>query len=347
MAPLKRGIPRYQSGTADVLDEGLQRPVRPVPPTTLPVPAATYVPVPVPPRTVLEGPRPEIPTTGFGQLMAGDFAAARDNPASSPVTHELGKFLQNYSTGARAGSLGPIASPMERLINMFAGDKAVTTPAIREQDAISKVLNNPLVQEHVRRDPNALAAAEKDPGYFAKLVQLPEYVDHMKRMQGFHVEAAKDPRIHPDDVPKTAKLAADANATPGQINALLKPELYSKEEFHKAIHGMPAQAVQMLFGAQLAHVVTPQEALARQYFGTVQKNYKTAAEKVAEMEGQNAEAIKAGKNPPHSAGSWFGDSPLDIARKNMKMWETKLMEDMAAAIGVTGKPYPTPLKLKD
>jgi hypothetical protein len=103
------------------------------------------------------------------------------------------------------------------------------------------------------------------------------------------------------------------------------------------------QAVQMLFGQQLAHVITPQEALTKQYFNQLHKNYTTAAEKVAAMEAENALAIKERRNPPYQS-TFFGKSPLDQMREEMQMWEKKIMEDRAAAIGVTGKPYPTPMK---
>jgi hypothetical protein len=361
---LKRGIPRYQSGTADVPApertfrqilgdsiglRGRQAQVDLFNPPAVPAP----VPPELQPRQPVTEPLPPPVQIGpaafaervFGRpwrALTGQTEQVLQDPESSPFTRSIAEAQKasQIDTRAREATMEP--TWFDKTTNYLFGNTA-SAAALAERDAAMKVLQHPLVQEHVRRDPNALAAAEKDPGYFAKLVQLPEYVAHMKQMQGLHVEAAKDPKIHPDDVPKVAKTAADINANPAAVHALMKPELYSKEEFHKAIHGMPAQAVQMLFGAQLAHVVTPQEALAKQYFNTLHRNYKTAAEKVAEMEAENALAVKERRNPPYQS-TLFQKSPLDKMREEMQMWEKKIMEDMAASIGVTGKPYPTPMK---
>jgi hypothetical protein len=274
------------------------------------------------------------------RALTGQTEQVLQDPEASPFTRSIAEAQRasQIDTRARDATMGP--TWFDKTTNYLFGNTA-SAAALAERDAAMKVLNQPLVQEHVRRDPNALAAVEKDPKYFAQLVQLPEYVDHMKRMQGLHVEALKDPKIDPNDAHKVVRTAADVNANPAAVNALMRPDIYSKEEFHRAIHGMPVQAVQMLFGKQLEHIVSPQEASARQYFNQIDKNYRTAAQKVAEMEAENALAIKERRNPPYQS-TWFGKSPLDKMREEMEMWEKKMMEDRAAFIGVTGKPYPTP-----
>ena len=49
----------------------------------------------------------------------------------------------------------------DRLVNFFAGNQA-STAAIEQQDAASKALRDPLVQQHLMNNPDEIELAQRD-----------------------------------------------------------------------------------------------------------------------------------------------------------------------------------------
>ena len=332
---LRRGIARYQHGTEDVV---------PDPHRTVQSPGQTMRGVQAGQQSIVAAP----PTTGFGQLMAGQFKAAQQNPASSPATAALGQFADylSRSTGLDAVSRGP--SMKDRLGNFFFGNQA-STAAIEQHDAASKALRDPLVQQHLLNNPDELAMAQQDRVGYATKTQTPEFRKKIEQAVAATTAVAAEsarpdtPVIDPADQPKVVGTMVN---TPGvsaaQAHAATNPRRYTRDEFIKTFEGIPTATFALLFGNQLQHVKTPQEKVATQYFDRLQGAHSAANARVNAMIAEDEALRKQGKNPIHSQSSWFGKSPLDIAREQQAASLKAVMDAAAAYTGISQKPYQVP-----
>jgi hypothetical protein len=341
MAALRRGIAHYQGGEDNVPEPAVPtsswqarreaaNAARQNPPVPVPAPA----PAPAPESA----PAGRSPFGSIGDMYAGQYQKVLENPNASAFSQYLAGVNQAARNQQRAQILATGPSLTEKLFHGIFGNQA-DWEVLKNRDATAKVLSDPLAQQHLINNPDHLAVAEKDPhGY----VQSPVFKDVMQKAQDAHAELQTRPGIPREDHPEIVNTKLKVpDATVDQIHAGMKPENYTKEEFRRAMLGAPLQVVQALFGAELSHYVTPQETLTKKYFDKLHNNYNTAAANVARMEAENQKAIDEKRNPPHQS-SWFGKSLLDQEKEKMQFWEKKIMDDAAAAAGITTKPFAIP-----
>ena len=355
MPALRRGIAHYQGGSADTQQSdadfiarraasynqgrGLQT-ITPVTPAPAPALAATMTdPMS---GAVFKPPLVGPPTSGAGQLFTGDFAGARDNPESSPATAALGQFGDYVSRVHRAQNLaGDIASPANRLMNLFFGTRA-STQAIADRDATANALNDELVQKYLVSNPDQLAIAERDPRGYAIDSTKPEFRQKMTQAVANHVEAAANPRVSQDEHPQVVKDAIDKNITATQAHAAMAPDKYTKEEFVKIFSGIPTATFMEMFGRHLQHVETPQEKAAAEVMDRLHGDFLDKHKRVTDMEADIREANKNKVTSPHVIAPWFGTSPYDAAKAERDKAYTATMEAARSLGGITLKPFAIP-----
>ena len=327
MAAIRRGIPGYAEGN----------PNTPADPLGRPTPITRLQDVKAGQQAVVDAP----PTSGMGQVFAGDFAGARDNPESSPATAMLGQFADylNRSTRLDAVSRGP--SLKDRLGNLFFGNQA-STAAIEQHDRASQALRDPLVQQHLMNNPDELKLAETNRLGYAAKTQTPEFRKVIETAVAANAAAAANPKVTPDEHPKVVATATNTGATADQAHAALAPRKYTEDEFVNTFKGIPTATFALLFGNQLQHVRTPQEKGATEFFDRLHGAHADASKRVNDMIAQDAELRKQGKNPIHSQGSWFGKSPLAIAQEQQAATQKAIMDAIASYTGISQKPFQVP-----
>lgn len=338
---LRRGIAHYQEGVSEVpqpnrafladraADPNAGRGVLPVAP-----PGATVASAPIP----APGMEPHV-RSGATQLLStipftGErdrFAAAERNPESSPFTAYLARINREADAAGRArdAAMGP--GLLEQGLNFFFGNKA-ERQVLDEQNAVSRVLQHPTVQQHMRNDPNALAAAEKDPAGFSQVVQLPEYIKHMEATQKLYADAQNHPRIHPSDVSTTAGKARAAGTTVGEAHTSVAPQNYSRDEFINIVGNMPTRTVLALFGPSIAHNADPRTIATKKYLGGLQDEFDRADV-----------VYRAMLDDPTSGttGLFGGESRLSKAKAERdKRWD-QLLKGQARIAGAASKSFPT------
>ena len=284
---------------------------------------------------------PAVAPSGIGQLMSGQFAAARDNPASSPATAALGQFADYINRNIRAQNVAAPPSLKDWTVNLFTGDQA-STKALQDRAAASQTLSDPLVRSNFMINPHALARAEQDPVGFAQAAQNPDFRAEMARAVGAHTEAATNPKITADEHPQTVAAALNANVPVSTAHVAVAPNKYTEDEFVKTFSGIPTKTFALLFANQLGHVATPQEKVAREVFDRLHGDYSTAANKVKQMEAEDAAAQQKGLAPPHSGYTLFGKNPYDTARAERDAKLKALMDAGMAFTGISARPYPIP-----
>ena len=346
MAPqLRRGIPGYAEGDTDV-----------------PQPNKAFVAdrsAPIAPVRV-DVPSPATATpSGFGQLMGGvgqaiwnrlpgtteqpptGFAAARDNPASSPLTSTLGQFADYLSRDTRAQQVAAGPSLKDWMTNLFAGDTA-STEALKQRTTTATALKDPLTQSYLTSHPDQLAIAEKDPRGYAAVSTDPGFRETMAKAVNAHVEAAANPRVNQDEHPQVVKDATDKNVSATQAHAATATNKYTEDEFVKLFTGMPMKHFLSLFGQQMGHVGTPQEKAAIEVIDRLHGTFAKADDKVKKMEADIAEATKNKTTSPHVQAPWFGTSPYDAAKTERDKAYNATMEVLKAAGGITARSVAIP-----
>lgn len=330
MPAIRRGIPGYAEGNPDTPADPLGRPT----------PITRLQDVKAGQQAVADAP----PTPGMGQVFAGDFAGARDNPESSPATAAVGQVLDYSSRVRRAQNLaGDIASPASRFMNLFFGNQG-STKAIADRDATANAFHDQLMQQYLVSNPDQLAIAEKDPRGYAAVSTDPNFRQTMAQAVGAHVDAAANDKVTHAEHPKVVSGAVDNNVTAAQSHAALAPHKYTEDEFVKLFSGMPMKQVAMLFGQQMGHVRSPQEKAATEVFDVLHGNFAKANDRVKQMEAEIAEATKNKVSSPHTqaGGFGFGTSPYDAAKAERDKAYSVTMDALKSFIGITGKPYPMP-----
>jgi hypothetical protein len=336
-AALRRGVAHYQGGSESVSPDDAAfvadraasynagRGVQTITSAAPAAPAASAAP------------------SGVGQLFTGDFAGARDNPASSPLTSTLGQFADYLSRSTRAQQAAAGPSLKDWTANLFAGDRA-STAALTEHADAAKQLKDPLVQQYLVSNPDQLAIAEKDPRGYAAVSTDPNFRQKMALAVGAHVDAAANDKVTHAEHPKVVSGAVDNNVTSAQSHAALAPHKYTEDEFVKLFSGMPMKQVAMLFGQQMGRVRTPQEKAATEVFDVLHGNFAKANDTVKRMEAEIAEATKNRVSSPHTqaGGFGFGTSPYDAAKAERDKAYSITMDALKSFIGITSKPYPMP-----
>lgn len=316
MAALNRGIAHYAEG-----DENTASSV----PTT---PTNPYFPT-------------GTPTSGFRQLLGGQFDAARVNPNSSPATAAIGQFADYLTRSNRVGELSKGPSMMDRLTNLFTGNQA-STAAIAQHDQASQALRDPLVQQHLMNNPDEIAMAEQNRLGYAAQTQKPEFRKIMESAVAANAAAGANPKVTTEEHPKVVSAAITHGVTPDAAHAALAPHKYTRDEFIKATDGMTTNNFRLMFGQQLQHVATPQEKVATELFDRLHGAHADATQKVNDMIAEDAARVKQGKNPIHSQGSWFSDSPLVTAQKQQKAAEKAILDAASSFTGISQKPFQVP-----
>lgn len=328
MAALRRGIPGYAEG-----DENVPRPV-----FSKPTPITQLQDVKAGQQAVVNAP----PTPGMGQVAAGDFAGARDNPESSPATAALGQVLDYSSRVRRTQNLaGDVASPLNRFTNLFFGNQA-STQAIADRDTTANAFNDQLMQQYLVSNPDQLAIAEKDPRGYAAVSTDPSFRQKMTQAVGAHTEAAANDRVTQEEHPGVVKTATDKNVSATQAHAATATHKYTEDEFVKLFTGMPMKHFLSLFGQQMAHVQTPQEKAATEVMDRLHGTYAAADAKVKQMEAEIAEATKNKTTSPHVQAPWFGTSPYDQGKADRDKAYNATMEAIKSLGGITGRPVAIP-----
>ena len=328
MAALRRGIAHYAEGDPNV--------VAPVVPAPAPAPAAP---------------------SGFGQLLRGygtsastgyaagpanpQYAAAAQNPESSPATAMLGQFADYLNRSNRVDALSRGPSLKDRIGNLFFGNQA-STAAIEQHDQASQTLKDPLVQQHLMNNPDELKLAETDRLGYATKAQTPEFRKIIETAVAANTAAAANPKVTTAEHPKVVATATNHNVTADQAHAALAPRKYTEDEFVNTFKGIPTATFALLFGNQLQHVRTPQEKVATEYFDRLHGAHATTTSRVNAMIAEDAERVKNKQNPIHSQSPIFGKSPLDIAKEQQAATLKAIMDASAAFTGISAKPYPIP-----
>ena len=336
MAALRRGIARYQGGTEDVPP----LPSMPVVPLQHPLNPRVLIPAPAPmPAAVAAATAPPAPlpaSSGFSQLMHGQFAAAQQNPESSPAVAWIAKTYSDADTAIRANQAARGPSAIEWLGHIFGGKQSDTSMADRV--VASQKLQDPLAQQKLISDPAALAAAEANPVAYSKSPEFQKYMDAHKELLANGGNAVHDPGDGgpPIKVPVTnpvsvANMAATAGVTTGQANAALNPGQHSPEEFTRIFTGMPTKTLLAILGPQLASVANPQQVATRKYLGSLDAAYREAREAREKLE----------LDPKNLQASFWGESEYDKAKKlEAQRWQERMTGLGAIARGVQ-MPYPT------
>jgi hypothetical protein len=327
MAALNRGIAHYQGGTDDA-----QPPVAPV------APAAP---------------------SGIGQLLSGvgstllsalpgvrsaptdQYAAARDNPASSPLTSTLGQFADylSRSTRAQQASAGP--SLKDWMGNLFTGDQA-STAALTQRAEASRVLKDPVVQHNLMNNPDLLTRAEQDPIKFATVAQEPSFRADLEKAAGVSKAAAANPKVTPDEHKATVDKANNTGVHPDVAHQAVAPHKYTREEFVNTFSKVPTDTFMQLFGNQLGHVVSPQEKAASIFFDKMHDTYAEANAKVKKMEEEDTALTKEGKSVKHSGYVVWGKNAYDTAKDERDKAMKATMDALGSFAGITNKGYVVP-----
>jgi hypothetical protein len=287
--------------------------------------------------------------------MGGRYAEAIANPQSSPATVALAqagsaisdaysRFAEHQDKLSRVSTVAAPPSNIERFINLFAGNQA-STAAIAQRDAVSQALSDPVVQQHMMTHPDALAAAETDPIKYSQTVQDPNFRNYMLAAAQTHANVLNG-ISHTDGQgtigPKMAespaavtRLAVTTGASPAQAHAALEPHQYTRDEFIRANSGISMKAAQMIFGPALAHIPTPQEQLAKDYFGRLQGDYNKSTSELQALIDEDKKRTDQGQKAQNKAAI------AAKTKETQQKWNA-LMGPQAAYVGATGKPYPIP-----
>lgn len=328
MAALRRGVAHYQVGSENTTTADATAP----PVSSAPAaPANPYFPAGMPASQA---------PSGFRQLLGGQFDAARVNPNSSPFTAALGTLGDYLSRSNRVDAVSKGPSMGDRLMNLFTGNQA-STAAIAQHDQASTALKDPLVQQHLMNNPDEIALAEQNRLAYAAKTQTPEFRKVIEQAVAANTAAGANPKVTTDEHPKVVSTAVNNGVTADAAHASIAPHKYTRDEFIKATEGMTTNNFRLMFGQQLQHVATPQEKVATELFDRLHGAHADATAKVNSMIAEDAERVKQGKNPVHSQ-SWFGKSPLDIAKEQQKAAEKAILDAASSYAGISQKPFQVP-----
>jgi hypothetical protein len=296
MVALRRGVAHYANGDSDVSYDPMTgarfsaRPAAPTPTSLTPAPAPAPTSTPTSdvfydpmsgarfsPSTPASAPEPtwRSPLSTIRNMITGQIGNVAADPNQSAFSHYLAGAAQNTQTNQRVQNLASGPSSVEKLVLGLFGDQS-DWANVKDRDVTAKTLGHPLVQQHMRIDPNALEAAERDPAAFSRIVQLPEYVNHMKETQRLHAEALNDPKVHPDDAAKTAAKARAAGTTASEAHTSVAPQNYSRDEFIRIVGNMPTRTVLALFGPSIAHNADPKVIATKKYLGNLDDEFRMA-----------------------------------------------------------------------
>jgi hypothetical protein len=255
-------------------------------------------------------------------MIMGRYSNVAADPQASPFSSWLARTYQGVQTVQRARDAASPPSAGAWLAHIFAGSQSDT--GVPDRAAAAQALGHPLAQQRLINDPNELAAAEKDPvGY----TQTPDFKAYMQNAQQTHA-AASDPQgiLHPGgfikvpgDPVKVANVALTTNTTLPQALASTETPQYTRDEFIKAMSGVTFDQAKLLFGGQLEHVQTPQEALTKDYLGGVQNTRNQAAATIQRLQAEDQARSKNNQKPQNAAEilkqqGIIDQAALDIAR---------------------------------
>ena len=348
MAALKRGIPGYAVGNANVTPPDTQPPAvpPPVPTPALPVPA----PVPdqaasgIRPGSLLDrvfgGAQAAAPSSGLDQLMRGQFTQAAQNPQASPLTADIaggvGGFLDHFSRHIRVNNVSQAPTGAEKVANYLFGTQA-ERQAIQDRDVAAKAFSNPLVRQELMTNPQSLHAAETEPKAFAQVVQHPDFIQAMQARQGALAEAQVNPKVHRNDQSAVVNTMLTHNINSNQANAVVAPHRLTREEFIDAVTGMRMNNFIRLFGNQIGHVMRPQDLAASSVFNALNNNVAQSQQRLANMMAEDEAARKAITTPPNSRASLFGTSNIDKQKAEILKHRQNLLDAAKSYSGITGK----------
>lgn len=319
---LRRGIAGYVNGTSNVLHYADGTDSVPAPTFVPPalgnaaqqrpgLPGAPIAITPPPPTTPAAPPaaalwsQPTAPTA-FGQILHGEFGAAQQNPQASPLQSTVAQSLEQAQATNRASALGTPPSPFEWAKNLFIGNPQTTADLHNRQD-IAEKLGDPLVQQHLATNPDHLIAAEQDPRGFANITQDPDFRQAMQDAVKNHATMSQPVPVgdgvgntrpvQVGDPAKAAKVMGDHGVPADAAVALTHGHQLSREEFINSLINTPTKVIQMLFGAQLGHVPTVHDAVAKTYFDAMGQSLAKEQAAIAEMEqrGDKREAAEIKK----------------------------------------------------
>jgi hypothetical protein len=277
-----------------------------------------------------EGDAEVAPPSGFGQLLRGvgnainpwaapgaaesQFAAARDNPASSPATSTLGQFGSYLGRDIRAQQAAKGPTFGEWLGNIFTGDTQ-STADLQDRHNAAVQLRDPAVQQNLISNPDKLAVVERDPRAY---VASPAFQDFIQQAQKANAAAVANPRIaSADEQNKTVDKSINAGVHPDVAHVAVAPHKYTEDEFVNTFKGIPTATFMQLFGAQLAHVRTPQEKAATEFFDQMHGRYADLNDTVKQMEAEDAALAKEGKSKKHDVYKlpFTGKNAYDTAKE--------------------------------
>jgi hypothetical protein len=278
----------------------------------------------------------------IGNLLTGQYGNVAADPNASAFSHYLAGAAEAKLNQQRVQSLTNGPSAVQKLVTGIFGTQG-EWDALKTHDAAAETLSDPKVQQYLMHNPDQLAQAENDRLAYANQVPTPEFQQEMHKSLGALAEVQNNSKVPPDKHNEVANIMQNTGANSHQANASINPHAYTKEEFRKAFLGAPLNVVQALF-PELSHIVSPEEALEKDYFGKLHGDYQDAVAELQRMGAVDQEAIANKKLPPYSQSSWFGKSKIAQQQDTVNKLQKIFMDQAAARIGVTGKPYPLPAK---
>ncbi len=329
MVALRRGIPHYAEGDENTLSA--QPPVqtqRPLASTSsMPVAASAAPAMPVMSAASAASAAP----SGFSQLMSGQYTAAQQNPNASPLTQWFAQKQIDAQNQQRALDLTAIRPSAFEIAREFIGGTPDSFSDVLKRYDTAQKLGDPLVQQHLMNNPDHLAEAERDPHTYAANI-TPEFRKNIEQAVQTHHDIKTNGVVHADeygtfvkapvDPAGVAKIVTTTGATPAQAHGALEPHQYSRDEFIRVMSGMPMKTVQMLFGAQLAQHLTPQQQAVNDY-------------------------MKELRAPLEALSAKYNAETDEKKRKAIKTNYDKEYEDYKKHLGVLAKGYQAPFGVVD
>jgi hypothetical protein len=351
MEPLRRGATFYPGATSDVgLMQSPQQTIPAVP--AAPPDATSATPAAPAPAPASVG---RSPLGSIGDMYTGQYGNVLADPNASAFSHYLAGInqamqtqqlvqIQNEQTQQRIQNLTTGPSPVEKLVKGIFGTQGEWN-ALKAHDQAAKTLGHPSVQQYLMHNPDQLAAAENDRVAYANQVPTPDFQKQLQTALAAQAEVQQNPKIPPENHHEVTNIMQTTGANSHQANASINPHAYTKEEFRKVFLGAPIQVVQSLF-PELSHYITPEEALEKDYFGKVYGDYQDAVAELERMGAHDQQLKDNHQQPEYSQRPYFGygKSKYDQQQDKVNKLNQFFMDQAAARIGVTAKPYPLPAK---
>lgn len=350
MAALRRGIPGYANGTDNVpqmmpqtfqeLPPELQQRLRPfqtpqTPPTS-PTPDQAWEtahPIAQVARGVGSGLNPLAAPGTAGR----DFTAAAQNPEASQATRAIADAFNTFADTRRLNVLGQAPTGIERIINMFGGDQR-SDADLAQRDFTSNVYrNDDLTRQYLMTDPRALALAESDKHGFAQQVQDPGFRQIMQQSVANYNEAANHPKVASEDHQPVVDAMNNVGVNADTAHAALRPHQYTRDEFIAATEGLSLKKAQLLFGAQLGHIVSPEEKASTEYFDKLHGDWAKKDQDIQKMINDDAKAAAEGRPQLNSAKWFWGESNIERAQKEKEAITRNILEGLKVRGGVAAR----------